>query len=133
MLFRSDIDTSKTASAPIFQQIVDQVIFEIASGSRQAGEMLPSVRILGDRLQIHPNTIARAYQVLESKGIVATSRGRGMVVTAEAPQLCRQERQEIIRKRIRAALREAVSSAMSADEIRRLVEEELAHVNGQAK
>jgi GntR family transcriptional regulator len=133
MLFRSDIDTSKNPAVPIFQQVVAQVIFEIASGSLRVGELIPSVRELGERLQIHPNTIAKAFQELERRGVVTVLRGRGMEVTPEAPQLCRQERQRIIRERIRAALREAASSAMDPDEVRRLVEEELAHVNGSSK
>jgi hypothetical protein len=53
-----------------------------------------------------------------------------MEVTPEGPALCRALRQEIVRERIRGALREAVSSALSAAEIRKLVEEELVQANG---
>jgi GntR family transcriptional regulator len=128
MLFPSDIDPN--SPIPIFSQIVDQVIFEVASGSLSVGDLIPSVRELGQRLTVHPNTVARAYQELERQGVVTARRGRGMEVTAEAPQRCRAKRQDIVRERIRAALREAVSSAMQSDEITRLVQEELAHVNG---
>ena len=130
MLFREDIDPN--SSIPIYEQIVSQVIFKLASGSLGTGELIPSVRELGEKLTVHPNTVARAYQDLERKGVVTPRRGRGMEVTAEAPQLCHSARQEIVRERIRAALREAVSSKMAADDIRRLVEEELARANGQA-
>jgi GntR family transcriptional regulator len=129
MLFREDIDPK--SSIPINEQIVAQVIFSVASGGLRVGELIPSVRELGDRLQVHPNTVARAYQDLERRGVVTARRGRGMEVTPEAQALCRAARQEIIRERIRNALRGAASSAMEADEIRRLVEEELAHVNGK--
>jgi hypothetical protein len=54
-----------------------------------------------------------------------------MEVTPEAPVLCRRARQETVRTRIREALREAVSSALPAEDIRRLVEEELERVNGE--
>jgi GntR family transcriptional regulator len=128
MLFREDIDTKSTI--PIYEQIVAQVIFSVASGSLCPGELIPSVRDLGDRLTVHPNTVARAFQELERQGVVTARRGRGMEVTAEAPQLCRTARQNIIRARISQALREAASSAMDPDEIRQLVEEELARVNG---
>src|SRR5262249_21091925 len=129
MLFREDIDPK--SSIPINEQIVAQVIFSVASGGLRVGELIPSVRELGDRLQVHPTTVARAYQDLERRGVVTARRGRGMEVTPEAQALCRAARQEIIRERIRNALRGAASSAMEADEIRRLVEEELAHVNGK--
>jgi hypothetical protein len=52
-----------------------------------------------------------------------------MEVTAEGPRLARRRRQDIVRERIRQALREA-SGALPPEELRELVEEELAHVNG---
>jgi GntR family transcriptional regulator len=89
------------------------------------------VRELAERLVINPNTVARAFQELERAGIVTSRRGLGMEVTAEAPGLCRARRQEIVRERIRAALREAASSALTPDQIRKIVDEELSRVNGK--
>jgi GntR family transcriptional regulator len=129
MLFPEDIDPK--SATPIYEQIVGRVIFSIAAGSKAVGELIPSVRELGDMLRVHPNTVARAYQNLEQRGVVTARRGRGMEVTAEAPELCRLARQQMVRDRIRGALREAVSSAIPADAIRQLVEEELARVNGK--
>lgn len=129
MLFR--IDQKSTVS--IYEQIEAQVIFGIAAGSLEVGELIPSVRDLAERLTVHPNTVARAYQELERKGVVMTRRGRGMEVTTEAPRLAAEERQKILRKRLRDALREAVSSALPMEDIRRLVDEELTRVNGQLK
>ncbi|MGH9675805.1 MAG: GntR family transcriptional regulator, partial [Candidatus Acidiferrum sp.] len=80
-----------------------------------------------------PNTVARAYQDLERDGIVNTKRGRGMEVTAAAQSLCRGRRRSIVQGRIREALREAVSSALEPQAIRKLVEEELHRANGYAK
>src|SRR5437899_1673879 len=116
---------------PIYEQVVAQVIYNVAAGALAPGEMIPSVRELAERLLVHPNTVARAFQELERAGVVAARRGRGMEVTAEAPALCRARRQEIVRERIRAALREAAASALSPDQIRKLVDEELARVNGK--
>jgi GntR family transcriptional regulator len=116
---------------PIFEQIVNQVVFAIASGGLEPGTMIPSVRDMAQRLLVHPNTVARAFQELERQGFVSAVRGRGMEVTTEAPGLCRARRKEIIQGRIGAALREAVASALAPDEIRRLVEDELARVNGR--
>jgi GntR family transcriptional regulator len=127
MLYRIEPDSS----IPIYEQIVAQVIFGVASGSLEVGRLIPSVRELAGKLTVHPNTVARAFQDLERRGVVAARRGKGMEVTPEAPRLCRGARQDIVRSRIREALREAASSALSAEEIRRLVDEELARVNGQ--
>src|SRR5438067_2860802 len=110
---------------PIYEQIVSQIIFTIAADGLEAGSLIPSVRDLAQRLLVHPNTVARAFQELERSGVVTAKRGRGMEVTAEAPGICRAQRQEIVRGRIRQALREAASSALPPEEIRQLVEEEL--------
>src|SRR5437868_1477817 len=118
---------------PIFEQIVNQVIFGIASGAVEVGDLIPSVRDLGVRLTVHPNTVAKAFQELERKGVVAARRGKGMEVTPEAPVLCREYRQEIVRERIREALREAASSGLTPGAVQALVEEELYRVNGKRR
>src|SRR5262245_47456438 len=130
MLFRIQGEQS---SVPIYEQIVAQVIFGVAAGSIEVGTLILSVRDLAERLTVHPNTVARAYQELERMGVVIARRGRGMEVTAEAPKICRAKRQDILRGRLRDVLREAVSSALPLEDIRRLVDEELAHVNGQIR
>jgi GntR family transcriptional regulator len=123
-------DINHESAIPIYERIISQVIFAIASGSLRAGELIPSVRDLAGRLGVHPNTVAKAFQLLEERGLVMPRRGRGMEVTADAPRLSRERRQEIVRLRIRDALREAVSSALPENEVRRLVEEELGRANG---
>jgi GntR family transcriptional regulator len=126
-------DIEPDSGVPIYEQIEAQVTFAVASGALEPGTIIPSVRDLGPRLLVHPNTVARAYQELERRGVITAKRGVGMEVTPEAPRLCRARRQEIVRGRIRQALREAVASALNPDEVRRLVEEELAHANGQRR
>jgi len=129
MIFRVQRDST----VPIYEQIEAQVIFGIASGSLEPGVLTPSVRDLAQRLLVHPNTVARAFGELERTGIVAARPGKGMEVTPEAPATCRARRREIVRGRINDALREAASSALTEDEIRKFVDEELARINGQRR
>jgi GntR family transcriptional regulator len=124
-------DIQPKSSVPIYEQIVAQITYGIASGGLEVGMLIPSVRELASNLTVHPNTVARAYQELERQGMLTVRRGKGMEVAAAALRLSRNERQEKVRARIREALREAVSSALSPEEIRKLVDEELAHCNGQ--
>jgi GntR family transcriptional regulator len=127
MLFSIQAD----GPAPIYEQIVAQVIYGVADGSLEAGTFIPSVRELAEQLLIHPNTVARAYQELERDGVVTPRRGRGMEVAANAQAACRAKRKELVRRRIQQALKEAAASALAPDDIRRIVEEELAVVNGK--
>jgi GntR family transcriptional regulator len=127
------LDIRSDSSIPIYEQIVSQMIFSIASGADVPGELVLSVRDLAFQLRVHPNTVARAYQELERDGILVARRGKGMEVTAEAPGICKSKRQDIVRNRIREALREAVNSALQPDEVEKLVKEELHRVNGHRK
>lgn len=129
MLFRID---TQSKSVPIFEQIVAQVVFGIASGSLAVGELIPSIRDLADRLTVHPNTVAKAYLQLERQGLITARRGKGMEVTPLAPELCRRERHDILRRRIGDALREALT-AVSPDELRRMVEEEINRLVGDKR
>lgn len=125
-------DIQPNSKVPIYEQIVARIMFAVASGALQPGEELSSVRDLADELIVNPNTVARAYQELERAGVVVGRRGKCMEVAGQAPQRCRAHRQEIVRGRIREALREAVSSALPPEEIRKLVDEELERVNGKS-
>ncbi len=120
-------------TVPIYEQIVAQVIYGVAAGTLEVGTFIPSVRELAEKLLVHPNTVARAFLELERAGVVTPRRGRGMEVTEQAPKTCAARRGEMVRDRIRTALREAVASALSPEEVRLLVEEELAAVNGKRR
>src|SRR5262249_11756437 len=124
-------DIHPDSPIPIYEQIVNQITFLVASGALEPGTPIPSVRDLRHQLVVNPNTVARAFQELQRHGILVARRGLGMEVADDAPRLCRQRRAEIVRGRIRDALREAASSALTVEEIRKLIEEELAHVDGR--
>jgi GntR family transcriptional regulator len=126
-------DIHPDSPIPIFEQIVSQVIFNIASGGLEVGALIPSVRDLGMRLTVHPNTVAKAFQELERLGVLTARRGRGMEVTADAPKISQAQRRDRVGKRIREALREAISSGLTAEEVRRLVEEEIGRINGKRR
>jgi GntR family transcriptional regulator len=118
---------------PIYEQIAAQVVFGVAAGDPPPGDLVPSVRDLAQRLLVNPNTVARAYQDLERLGVLESRRGRGMEVTARAPALCDARRREIIRERIRDAVREAAGAGLTVDEVAALVEEEWARLDGRAR
>lgn len=63
-----------------FLQLAHQVQAAIEDGRLQPGERLPTVRELAGLLDVHFNTIARAYRVLDEAGWITTVRGRGTFV-----------------------------------------------------
>lgn len=65
---------------PFYRQIIDQIQFAIANGRLGCGDRLPTVRQLAVDLKINPNTVARAYQELEIRGVLTTQMGTGTFV-----------------------------------------------------
>lgn len=66
---------------PIYEQIMDSIKLDIATGKIQKGERLPSIRELALKLKVNPNTVQRAYQELEREAVTNTQRGMGSYVT----------------------------------------------------
>ena len=59
----------------IYDQIVRQIKFAIASGAVLPGELVPSVRELAKQVAVNPNTVSRAYRELQSENVLETVRG----------------------------------------------------------
>ncbi|GAB3611622.1 GntR family transcriptional regulator [Humibacter ginsengiterrae] len=68
--------------APLYEQLREQIIAEIASGELAPGDRLPPVRQLASDLDLAPNTVARTYKELEAAGYLET-RGRNGTTVAE--------------------------------------------------
>jgi GntR family transcriptional regulator len=87
------IQISSGSDKPIYVQLVEQVSEAIARGTLGAGDRLPAVRALAGELVINPNTVARAYSILERNGLVTTKTGSGTFVSD--PMLRRGDAAEI--------------------------------------
>lgn len=68
---------------PVFAQLVSQVRAAVQSGQLQPGDSLPPIRQLAADLQINPNTVAKAYGVLERDAIIETRGRHGSFVHRE--------------------------------------------------
>jgi len=74
------IQITPGSDEPIYLQIVEQVGEAIAKGQLAVGDKLPAVRKLASELVINPNTVARAYTILEQSGLVNTKTGSGTFI-----------------------------------------------------
>ena len=83
-----------SAGAPIYQQLMQQVKFQMASGRLTAGDYLPSVRETALELSVNPMTVSKAYSLLEREGILVRDRGQGMRVATATPKIALKERRE---------------------------------------
>jgi GntR family transcriptional regulator len=115
----------------IYDQIVRQVKFAVASDALRPGNLVPSVRELARDLTVNPNTVARASRELQADNVLQALRGTGLEITSSAPRKCLADRAALIRGRLRSVLAEARQSGLAAEEIRSLTEEELARLEPQ--
>lgn len=114
---------------PIYEQIVRQVKLAVADGVLVGGQMVPSVRHLSRELAINPNTIARAYQQLQTDEVLETLRGRGMVVRRGSRSKCTEARNSLVADAFRRALADALAGGMSPESLRQLFETELTQLS----
>ncbi len=76
---------------PIYEQIVERFQFLILKGVLKTNEQMPSVRKLAVELSINPNTIQKAYSILEQQGYIYSVKGRGNYVSDKASLLCEKQ------------------------------------------
>jgi GntR family transcriptional regulator len=77
MHFRLD----SASGVPFYRQIIRWIEHAILAGKLRPGDRLPTIRALAVELKINPNTIAKAYNELELRGIVMTQVGSGTFVS----------------------------------------------------
>ena len=73
------------SQVPLYEQILGQIRGRVRTGELAPGTPLPSVRQLAADLGVNPNTVAKAYMLLEREGIIQTVRRRGAFVAGTAP------------------------------------------------
>ena len=105
------------SGVPYYKQIILQVEFAIADGRFATGDQLPTVRSLAVELKINPNTVARAYNELEIRGIVTTQQGTGTFISDKQLQLTEVEREGALDGLIRPLITKATSYGFSMDEV----------------
>ena len=86
----------------VYIEIAEKYKEYIELGVYKNGEKLPSVREAAGELGVNPNTIARAYTLLEEEGYVCSLPKKGAFVIFGEPQ----EREEPDKKAVIYALRD---------------------------
>ena len=89
---------------PIYEQIVERFQQLIVRGALEPGSQMPSVRQMAAELSINPNTIQKAYGVLEQEGYIFPVKGRGSFVAE--PAAVREKRRQLSTDKLDACLRE---------------------------
>lgn len=70
--------------SPIYLQILRYVKQGIAGGTIAHGEELPSRRVVSALLGVNPNTVQKAYRLLEEEGVITSHAGAKSAVSLDA-------------------------------------------------
>lgn len=102
------MDWNITPGRPVYLQLIEQLELAIVTGALPAGAKVPPVRELAAEAGVNPNTMQRALQELETRGLLKTQRTAGRTVSAGAEQL------DALRRQRARALAEEFWSQMQA-------------------
>jgi GntR family transcriptional regulator len=127
------IQISPGSNEPVYMQVVSQISQAIAKGQLATGDKLPSVRRLAAELVINPNTVARAYMLLEQTGLVTTKTGSGTFVSD--PKLRQHDAADIniLTERMDSLITRALNLGLKSDDLVILFQDRVAKFNNQNK
>lgn len=115
-----------SSGLPIYLQLMEQVKHGIETGALRPGEQLPGIRPLAEELVINPNTVAKAYRELEHEGVIELRHGAGAFVSENAGAKKLTDKLRAGQAIVAAAVEKLRARGITEEEIRRLVEAELA-------
>lgn len=114
---------------PIYEQIVERFQTLILKGILSPDSQMPSVRALAVRLSINPNTIQKAYTILEQQGYIYPVKGRGNFIS-DTSLLIQQKKEHYLKDLEQSLIRAkdlGVSKADCQTLIHKIYEEEVLH------
>jgi GntR family transcriptional regulator len=115
---------------PVYKQIMHRVEAEIAEGRLGDGDQLPTIRALHQKLNVNPNTVARAYRELAHLGLISTEHGSGCFVVPqpEVPTLSARQRQATTAELCARFAAEARSHGIPLEELIQHINQGKSHV-----
>ena len=98
---------------PIYEQVVERFQRLILTGAMEPDTQMPSVRALATELAINPNTIQKAYTILEQKGFIYPVKGRGNFVSGN--QDLKEQEQTVFFQKLGTLIQEGKELGVSKE------------------
>ena len=107
---------------PVYLQIQDFIRRGCVAGTIRDGDELPSRRVLSALLGINPNTVQKAFRLLEDEGLIASHSGAKSYVTLDEETIGLL-RQTLLREELRAVTRSLRQMGIEKEDALRLIAE----------
>lgn len=101
---------------PIYEQIVQEIERFVALEILKPEEQIPSIREMAATLGVNPNTVKKAYDILESRGVIVTLSTKGTFITPKTDKVLKNSVDEKIEK-IKNEIKEIEKYGISREEI----------------
>ena len=105
-----------TSRAPVYLQIVSRIRADILSGVYRPDQQIPSVRQLAFEAGVNPNTMQKAFAVLEAERLFVTRGTVGRFITTDTDVLD-HARQVLHRETVARLMDEAQAVGISPDQL----------------
>lgn len=112
-----NIIITNAGGVPIYEQIANQIKGLILGGTLHEGDPLPSMRALAQDLRVSVITTKRAYEILETEGLIESFTGRGSFVAAKDPEMLKEQNLREIEQHLSEAADIAKRSGVSKEEL----------------
>ena len=108
------------SSEPLYIQLMNRIIWGIATGQIKEGDTLPSVRQLADTIGINMHTVNKAYAILREDGFLTLDRRRGAMIVLDCNKV---KALAEMRNNLRVILARGMCKNITREEVHALVDE----------
>ncbi len=114
------LNINESSPIPIYLQIVEEIRRMILGKTFDTDQRLPSIRQIAVDLKVNPNTVAKAFQELETRGLIYFKRGQGAFVAKITQEDQKMRIVEDLSKKFNEIIKMAVEMGLDAQEIKSL-------------
>ena len=111
------------SGTPIYLQIIDELKTAVLSGRYRDGDRVLPVRELAVQLRVNPNTVARAYRLMQDEGLLVSRPGGGTFIAVPEAFSLRREREEAIAAQLGRLVAKAKAFDIGPERLRELLDD----------
>ncbi len=106
---------------PIYEQIVLQIKSKIKNGELTAGDSLPAIRTLAKDLKVSVITVKKAYEILQTDGLIMSVVGRGTVIADVKREMITKNIEQDVEIKIKELMSYSQKQGMNKRELIKLL------------
>ena len=110
-MFTLDFSSRK----PIYEQLYNNLVKRVSLGIMKPNDNLPPVRTLATELSVNPNTVSKAYKLLEADGYICSAVGKGSFISPDISEITAEKQVAI--ESLEAELKKAIALGLTKGEL----------------